>query len=56
MNPPVNFPRTEISINALLAVKSKNLNYIKDASNTFKVLIDTGARISILKETTVKFS
>jgi len=35
-------------------VNSKNLYYIYDASQTFKLLIDTGAGISIFKANTVK--
>ena len=33
-----------------MTVNSKNLYYIKDATNTYNLLIDTGAGISIFKE------
>lgn len=41
-------PRTELSARALLCVNSKNLLYITDSSNTFKLFIDAGAGLSIL--------
>lgn len=38
----------------MLTVNSKNLYYINDATGTYKLLIDTGAGISIFKEHTAK--
>lgn len=53
MNPSLQ-NRTAIFINPALTIKSKNLYYLKEASNTFKRLIDTGAAITILKKTQSK--
>lgn len=38
----------------MLTVNSKNLFYIRDASNKFKLLIDTGAGISVFKKNTAQ--
>lgn len=57
LQPQSELPRTRLHLNPLLTVKSRNLYYIKDITNTFKILIDTGAGISIFKEKTAeKFS
>lgn len=45
-----NSSRTNVHLKLALTVNSKNLYYIKDATNTFRILIDTGEDISIFKE------
>lgn len=46
--PQCTIPRRHIDLK-LNTVSSKNLFYIKDISQRFKILVDTGAGISIFK-------
>lgn len=43
------FHRKELSIKPLFSVNSKNLFYITDSSNSYKLLIDIGAGLSVFK-------
>ncbi|KAJ8977201.1 hypothetical protein NQ317_011212 [Molorchus minor] len=50
--PKLELPRTTVHLSPLLSVKSKNLYYIQDATKQFKILIDSGAGLSIFKPET----